>query len=283
MPNSDEETPESREAINATLRNILSTDGWGASIWDSVVDYLRKDFDIESDLLGLAQNAPCLIEMFQLGALARKGVIKKETRERLKEIIHNLVRIALHAETGDEESLNQLKVLHKITYPKNYDLPSTVIKSLADSYHTSPHLARAWSIRRLMLDLSYMVEPTRKEKSVLESCVRLTTSKVHLLDSARYEKAARHIKRNSTLQSLAMDIYLEELDKEGIHLESRQLKRDLQKLKEWESANPFDPSDYLSLWNDIGTPPARIPPIPIYSEGWKLRLQRSDKKQGRLS
>ena len=52
------DSPEVREAINGTLRDILSTDGWGRSQWDVVLKNLKEEFGIEADLFQLAQNAP---------------------------------------------------------------------------------------------------------------------------------------------------------------------------------------------------------------------------------
>jgi hypothetical protein len=280
MPDESAESAEAREALNATLKDVLSNGGWGKSVWNGVIKHLREDYDIDADLAWLANSALCMIEVCQLGALARKGIIGKETRETVTQIIHQLVRIALAAEKGDTESSDQLKALHKISYNRNYELPATVIKNLVDSYHISPHLARAWDIRDLMLDLSYVVEQTRADKSILECSVKLSTrDNARRFNEALYDRAAKHIKRNSTLQSLAIEIFIEDMEAEGISLDPRGLKRDLQKLKEWEAVNLNDPSDRLPLWSEVQYPRAYIPPIPIYSsEGWKQRWKRGDKK-----
>lgn len=274
-------SPEVRETINETLRDTLSTDGWTRLYWDVVLENLHEDFDIETDLFELAQDAPCLVEMFQIGALTGKGVIRDEIRVTITEIIHSLVRIALGAEKGDEKASSQLTVLHKVAHPSNYELPATVIKNLADSYHMSPHLARGWSVRSLMLDLSYAVEPTRLDRSVLEGPIKLTTSNPQLIDPGLYEKAKGHIKRGMTLQGLAIAIYIKEMDKEGITLETSQIKADLRKLKEWESINLKKDSPHrLLLWNHAGRYPlASIPAIPIHSEGWKKLWRRGIKNR----
>ena len=273
------DSPEDREALNRTLKDILHASGWAASFWDVVIKELRESHDIETDLVELAQNAPGLVEMFQIAALSDKGLIEKEAEKTLSEIIHSLVRIAFRAQGGDEKAANQLKVLHKVAYPFNYDLPATVIKNLADSYHISPHLARAWDVRELMYELSYVVEPTNFERSVLEGPVTLKTHNLGMRDV--YQKAKHHIRRGSTLLSLAISLYIEQLEQEGIALEPRDIKRDLQKLKEWESANLKENSPYqLPLWNEPGKyPPASLPGIPIYSDGWKKLWRRGDKKK----
>jgi len=81
MHDEPSDTPETREAINATLRDILSTDGWGQSYWELVVANLNREFGIKTDLLELAQVAPFLPDAFQFGALVEKGVIGSEIRD----------------------------------------------------------------------------------------------------------------------------------------------------------------------------------------------------------
>jgi hypothetical protein len=202
-----------------------------------------------------------------------------ETRVTISQIIHELVRIAFRAEKGDEKAANQLKVLHKVAHPFSYELPATVIKKLADSYHISPHLARGWSVRDLMVKLSFVVEPTRLDRSVLDGPVKLTTRELHTVNRKLHAKAKKHIHTNTTLQSLAISLYLEELDKEGITLNPNQIKADLRKLKEWETVNlKEDSPHYILLWNRPGEyPPASLPPIPIYSNGWKRKWRRGSK------
>lgn len=270
-----------REAINETLKDVLCDDGWGRSHWDNLIRGLRDEFQIETDMLELAQHAPSLFTLFQLGALRRKGIIKPRTVEALSEIIHSLLRIAFDADKGDADAVNQLRAIHKTAHPKVYRLPPRVIKRLADSYHTSPHLARAWSVRWLMYELSMVVKPERSGASLLDGPVELTTVP-RLMKSRYYEKAARHIKKGSTLQSLATAAYLEELESEGIDIDEEEIHRDFRKLKKWEDANL---DEKMRRWLPLTCihrgeryPTAHLPVIPMYSDGWK-RLWRRGKKQ----
>lgn len=284
MDNTTNNSPEVREAINATLRDILSTENHGRSTWDVLIKDLRDEYNIETDLFELAQDAPCLIRMFQAGALAKKGIIKREQRKVLFEVIRMLVPIAFQASKGNKQAVNQLNVIHKVAYPGSYDLPGTVIQTLADSYHTSPHLARAWDVRSLMLDLSYVVEPTNFNRSVLEGPVKLTTRDLHTINPKLHALAEKHIKRGTTLLSLATSIYLEALDKEGIKLDPRQIRQDFEKLKEWEAINLENAPFTLPLWERAGEyPAASVPAIPIYSGGWKRKWRRGDKDREKLS
>src|ERR1700730_18813423 len=108
------EDAEVREAINSTLRDTLSTDGWGRDHWDRVIKGLHQEFGIDTDLLTLAQSAPYLVQMFQMGALVRAGIISGKTKQTVSDTIRSLIGIAYHAEKGDEKASNQLAVLHKI-------------------------------------------------------------------------------------------------------------------------------------------------------------------------
>lgn len=277
MGKDDIENAETREVINETLKDILCDEGWGKSIWDGLVKSLREEFGIETDIMELAQNAPCLVEVFQIGALGKKGIIKKETQKRVSEIIHQLVRLAHRASTGDASALNQLKVAHKIVYPNVYQFPVTVIENLAERYHTPPHLARAWAVRSIMVEIDLVLEPTREGASLLDGAVKLTTAP-NLVKSDLYKSVASYMRRNSTLQSIAIDMYIDELSREGITLDEERLKDDLRKLKEWEDAH-FTQDDelrtYYKLWcGDKRYPRAYLPVIPMYSEDWKRRLLR---------
>ena len=102
-----------------------------------------------------------------------------------------------------------------------------------------------------MIKLSYVVEPTNFERSVLEGSVRLTGS--DLRNRELHAKAKRHIKRGTTLLSLATSIYIEQLDKEGIRIDPRQIRLDFKKLKEWEAINlKEEDSHWLPLWHRAG-------------------------------
>ncbi|MDQ3906832.1 MAG: hypothetical protein M3268_00645 [Acidobacteriota bacterium] len=270
----DDLSNEARAAVNQTLNDFLGNE-WGE--WDFLLKYLRDEHHIDTDLADLAYHAPCLIEMLTVGALARNGEISRYSLKIIRQIIHNLIRIAYRADKGEENAINQFKALHKIAYPHSYELPATVIENLVTSYHTSPHLARAWSIRDRMIDLAYVVRPARKGASVLEGAVTLTT-KPNLMTHPMYQRAASLIKPQSTLQSLAIAIYTEDLDREGIKIDTRQLKADLQKLREWEAANPWDEDEYVTLFRDLDEPKVKLPPVPIYSQGWKQKWRRGDKK-----
>jgi hypothetical protein len=273
-----------REAINATLRDILPNP-WGKSFWDKLPETLHEEFQIETDLLGLVSNAPCLTEMFQIGALYRVGLIKKDTLKLITEVIHQLVRVAFHADSGEEKASNQLKVMHKLAYPRVYDLPATVIEGLAKSYVTSPHLARAWAIRWLMHDLCFVVTPVREDMSLLDGAVKLQDDFVfndgsHLKDLPNYKEAAKHIKKNSTLKSLATNIYLAKLKEEGIEIDQEQIKRDFRILREWEEVhlNEKERTGWSLFDKSCTHPRAYLPVIPMYSEGWKDRFKQRGAK-----
>ena len=273
---------EAREAINETLIDLLPKDGWGHGHWETLVRVLREQHHIETDVLGLLQSAPqdCLIRVFQLGAFAREDVIKKETITTITDILRGLVTVAYHADAGDESARKQLDAIHKLVFPKVYRLPSSVVQRLVDSYHTSPHLARAWSVRSIMERIALVLVPVREGVSLLDGAVKLTTIPT-LIDSAVYQRVNQYIKPGSTLQSLAIDIYQDQLRNEGIEInDERQLKLDLQKLRKWEDEHLDDNLRNYYPLRPVATgnyPTAFLPVIPMYSEGWKSKWRRGDK------
>lgn len=273
---------EAREAINETLIDLLPRDGWGKGHWKTILRVLREEFQIETDVLGLLQSVPqdCLARLFQLGALARKGVIKKATIKSLTDIIRGLVTIAYKADKGDESARNQLDAIHKLVFPNVYRLPASVIQKLVDSYYTSPHLARAWSVRSIMEEISLVLVPMREGMSLLDGVVKLTTNPT-LMKSALYQVVKQYIKLGSTLQSIAIDIYQDQLREEGIEInDDRQIKLDLQKLRQWEDEHLDDELRNHYELRPVATgnyPIAYLPVIPMYSEGWKARWRKGDK------
>jgi hypothetical protein len=191
---------------------------------------------------------------------------------------------ALYSQDGS--ATDQLRALQKIVYPEKYELPFSKIKQLVSQYETSPHLARGWELRRLMSWVAPVLEPVRSDKPLApDQPVRLTESpRPQLLD--RLETVKKHLKRGSTLQSIAIGIYLEQLSEMGITdgkavITSVTLKRDLAKVREWDETHsleekrrrgytpgyPLGGDDKLA-WCD-------------HSDGWKTRRIKKTHKKNR--
>ncbi len=127
----------------------------------------------------------------------------------------------------------------------------------------------------------HLVQPLKNNRPHLERHpirLRDVPPDTHLLDLAK-----RHWKPNTTLQSLAIRIYLEQLEKQGVTgksatISDRSLKRDLELARNWELTASEDEklrrgqSKRFWLTNE---------PITWYqfSEGWKARRLAAQSKK----
>jgi hypothetical protein len=256
--------------------------------------YLNPDGTVDGErLLNVVKNAPGAFNLISLNKLIERGAVAADYHWTVSEIVEGLTRLVMLAARGDERSATQIKAIEKLINPEKYELPQNKIKELVERYETSPPLARGWELRRLMSLLAFVVQPLKKDgKSSENQPIKLRDNPpdfyVHLTGLAR-----KHWKPNTTLQSMAIRIYLEELQEKGITDEGeaitdRSLKRDLAKVREWERNASEDEKvrrgQYkgLSLSDD---------PITWYefSEGWKSRRmkraesEKGGKKRGRLT
>jgi hypothetical protein len=92
-----------------------------------------------------------------------------------------------------------------------------------------------------------------------------------------WDLARKHFHPNSTLQSLAIRIYLEDLERQGITSEhtaitERSLTRDLEQAREWERNASEDEKTRRGRWRG-----GEIGGLTItwyeFSEGWKIRAK----------
>jgi hypothetical protein len=193
----------------------------------------------------------------------------------VREIVSRLAFLVMLAEFGDEKSATRIKAVEKVLSPEKYDLPHSKIEELVDRYETSPPLARGWELRRLMSQLASVVQPQKKGGAFTE------TQPISLIDDPPdylahvAELARRHWKQNTTLQSLAIRIYLKQLQEKGVTdageaITDRSLKRDLARVREWESTASEDEKRRRGQYKGFSL---SGDPITWYefSEGWKLR------------
>jgi hypothetical protein len=248
--------------------------------------YLNPDGTVNGEkLLSIVNDAPGVFDLIMLNAIVKDGHAAGEYHFMASEIVSRLVLLVLLAGNGDERSATQLKAIKKLSKPEKYELSPNKIRDIVERYETSPPLARGWELRRLMSALSNVVEPVKKDTPYSQG------QPIKLKESPRavfvglWDLARKHLKPNSTLQSLAIRIYLESLQEKGITDEgeaitSESLKRDLRRAREWERATNEDEKlrrgrhHGLSLSDD---------PITWYdfSEGWKeRRVKRRESTKG---
>jgi len=175
--------------------------------------------------------------LLNLHASVDKGDIALRYFNYVESIVSEMVDAITLASSGSLEAENKLIAVNKILRPQQYNLPQSAIENIVSRYNGSPQLARACTLRHLMSLLTKVVRPADSEKPFN------TRSPILLLEASKDEwpglfiKAQKQWKRNSTLQSLAIRIYLSELvsAKPDTRVDERTLKRDLLALRRWEA------------------------------------------------
>jgi hypothetical protein len=173
--------------------------------------------------------------LLNLHASVHKGDVAFRYFNYVESIVSGMVDAIILASSGSIEAENKLIAINKILRPQQYNLPKSAIENIVDRYNGSPQLARACTLRHLMSLLSKVVRPAHPEKpfNTRSSILLLETSKG---EEPLFVKAQQQWKPNSTLQSLAIRIYLSELvsAKPDTRVDERTLKRDLLALRRWE-------------------------------------------------
>ena len=260
---------------NTTMEEVVDDLFKGAYSWATVISC--EEGAATTNQAELLITAPGVNAVLTATVLKERGDISPGKAALLDHLIFKLVLIVADAQRGETDALLQLEVIQKFASPDIYDVPRVVMENLADMYHTRAPLARAWELRELMASLSRVVEPMPGTENVLYGHVRINPSNV-FRGSELYQLAAQYLsgKRGVTLQSLAINVYLERLRMEGLDggIDARSLKRDLEIAKDYEQS--LDEGKRRSTGVAVingANPPIRLYTEP-YSDGWKKRKKR---------
>ena len=236
--------------------------------------YLNPDGSVNGEkLLSIVNRTPAAFELMMLNSMIERGTIAPEYYDMAEEIVGNLVTVMMLAGYGDEQSGIQLKAVKKLTHPAKYDLPLSKIRDIVDRYETSPPLARAWELRRLMSYISVVVEPLNANKPYLSG--HPVKMRELAAETGLWDVAQRHMKPNTTLQSLAFAVYIEQLEEIGVidenaPISGRSLKRDLDLARQWELTASED--EKIRRGRTQGYSLSDEPIVWYqFSEGWKVR------------
>lgn len=238
--------------------------------------------DFDASLSKLANNlpegsgeyefwkGPDLLEEIREGRLQLGQILGPREIEEFRSLLTGLIGLFIQRHVGDERPGCQLNVVHKLIFPQKFEVPWTFIESLSRRYE-SGHLLRGWALRRLMYELADLVELSQPE---LEDVTASVVSVSPRADSGHrlFPLVRRYCKPKTTLQSLAVRVYLEliqEGNAEGV-IDERSLRRDLTRLKAWEDRDPVHTrlkKEYAAAatghhWK------ARIP-VRLYSESFR--------------
>lgn len=215
-------------------------------------------------------EGPDVLEDIKAGRLVLSQLLCRREAAELKTLISGLIGLFITRHFGDESAYQQLNVVEKFTFPKRFEVPQSVVKSLSKKYD-SGHLIRAWAIRRLMYELADLVElahPEAEDPSASVVTISPSANKRHRL----YPLVMRYCKPRTKLQPLAIRIYLELIqgENEGGQIDERSLRRDLRRLRTWEDADPVHTrlkKEYAAAASSYHWK-ARIP-IRLYSESFR--------------
>lgn len=212
----------------------------------------RELVEIYSKLTGLNSNgltlqrlvgeSPLIEQCLLTGALNMKGALSPSEWREISVLVSGLILLFLRSHAGKDLARDQIEVLHRFIFPKKYRVHEGRIKELARTYRNTS-LSRGWALRELMGELTSIVVSARASaKNVLDGAVCISTeptAKEHPL----YVKALEHWIRGTTLQMLAIRIYLEReqvaraAEGKESTLDVTTLKRDLRKVREWEKTD----------------------------------------------
>jgi hypothetical protein len=186
----------------------------------------------------------------RIEAFIEVGLITGVEASMIAEFTTDLIDLVAHAKYyPDSTSAEQIQVIHKLLQPHVYEMPPTVIKELAKKYQGVPAHNRAAAIRAIMWRIARALQPASGdvESVLIGSAILKQAVKVRPLESvellpdqaaAVHAEVTRHWKPNVTLQSLAIRIYLDELEKQGVQgVDAARLRADLRALAAWELKN----------------------------------------------
>lgn len=250
--------------------------------------------------------APGGLSFLRLHRAWSKGRIDRELAKVIGSLLDGLLGIIARVSDGDTNARKQLDALERIVWPDQHSLVATDIEKIANR-HTNASLARAWELRELMGRLSYLAEPKdgqshrralggsinskqtaikkrasldSYDRSILETVYARKGSNEYEINKELDVNGKGHItlfdlanqdlywKKNSTLQSVALDIYLKMLADADIYSARKTLTDDLKKATEWEESHSGPETD----WGfDIKTRP--------FSPGWKRARKLKDGKE----
>jgi hypothetical protein len=207
-----------------------------------IVEMLAMSTGLDPEGVTLRQllyESPILPAAHIAGALRLKGTLTEDDGEELLQLVGAVIGMFDRLKKGDELARHQLNLITKIAFPKTFGMPLSAIESLARKYR-SGHVKRGFDVRKLMYKLSDIVVPVHStSKDALDGAILIATTP-EAQQHSLYSDALKNWRRGTTLQMLAIRIYLEKLGgkDEGTVVDERTLKRDLKKLREWEKSDP---------------------------------------------
>lgn len=142
---------------------FISISGLFKSILNGIEDLTGVRLNL-GDIFAARFN---LITVLLINAYIKKGKLDKSHAIGLSSLFSTILELKLKAAEGDKSANTLYKGIEKLAYPpkmirnkKNKKTPFLpIVEDMLNNYHSSPHLVRAYEIRRLMSELSFIIEP----------------------------------------------------------------------------------------------------------------------------
>jgi hypothetical protein len=232
-------------------------------------------------LLHFAHNAPGLAAIAYLYELEQAGRITGVYGDYLALIVDKLAELTERALKGEEQALLQIQAAHRMLCAETFGLEIPHIKQVAEMDKTksgkdAAALSRAYDVRIWMSRLSSVVEPKKQgERLSPLSAVKLREKPIYEGDADLMQMVReRFMHKNTSLQSLAIDIYLDMLEKAGVTTKSYgAIDKDLQIAKKYDKE--YSPNN--SVWQLRYVHGGDPLPVKILAHSWATR-KKSDSK-----
>jgi hypothetical protein len=237
-----------------------------------------KKWMIEFDAIDLPAAeflllTPAIKDVFRLTSLLNKpeeaeGISADNYSDSyvlIDELLRGACELFAQALRGDEDARVRLAAVFKMIFSKAYGVQPSVIEALASSRHLSPRLLRAYRVISLMKRFSSIVRPVRAGNAMNGGAVKVIKRPELEKPSAPQSKfrefylfAKNRVRKNTTLQALAIDYYLQQEAGNSSRDDVRNLKEDLRQFRENEAR----------FWK---------PGMPIIHE-WGAEIKRTSKR-----
>jgi hypothetical protein len=223
-------------------------------------------------------NAPGLSAVAYLYELEQTERITGVFGDYLALMMDMMAELTGRALKGEEQALLQIRAAHRMLCAETFGLEAPHIKQVAEMDKTksgkdAPALSRAYDVRILMSRLSAVVEPKSEgERLNPSSTVKLREKPMTEHDAPLMQAVKeRFVHRNMTLQSLAIRIYLDNLEKAGIETKGYgEIEKDLRIAKKYDHEYSPDNSAWQPRYVYDGDPL----PVKIIASSWASRKKR---------
>lgn len=230
---------------------------------------LRSMFDGVRELTGVELNDEALIQsrhdlmtVLLIGAHREKGELTEAEAVDVLNLFDKLRKLQLRAHNEDESARLRVEAIKRLVDDVAFEVATKDVEKIAGC-HTRPSLARARAVQWLMRELERYVEPVQTDAGNNRDGAIQLCRNPSLPDEEMQRLITRHLKQGSSLQSLAIDILLQQEGYEG--KDQARLYNDLKEHERWEQSNPD-----RAKHGNLAIFKSEQPAYP-FSEGWRQR------------